>query len=54
MKKLIIIIRRDQIDSKQVNIHDHQIFATYYVNKIKNHDLYEAILHDLFELTQKH
>ncbi len=54
MKKLIIVIRRDQVDSKQVNVFVNQIFATYHVNKIKNHDLYEAIFHDLFELKQKH
>ncbi len=54
MKKLITVIRRDQVDSKQVNVYVSQIFATYHVNKIKNHDLYEAILHDLFELKQKH
>jgi hypothetical protein len=54
MKKLVIIIRRDQIDSKQVNVYVRQIFSTYHVNKIRNHDLYEAILHDLFELKQEH
>ncbi len=54
MKKLIIVIRRNQVDLKQVNVYVNQIFATYHVNKIKNHDLYEAILHDLFELKQKH
>ncbi len=54
MKKLIIVIRRNQVDSKQVNVYVSQIFATYHVNKIKNHDLYETILHDLFELKQKH
>ncbi len=54
MKEFIIIIRRDQIDSKQVNIYVRQIFATYHVNKIRNHDLYKAIFHDLFELKQKH
>jgi hypothetical protein len=26
----------------------------YHVNKIKNHDLYKTIFHDLFELKQKH
>jgi hypothetical protein len=40
MKRLIIVIRRDQVDSKQVNVYVNQIFATYHVNKIKNHDLY--------------
>ncbi len=54
MKKLITVIRRDQVDSKQVNVYVNQIFATYHVNKIKNHDLYEAILHNLFKLKQKH
>jgi hypothetical protein len=54
MKKVIIVIRRDQIDSKQVNIYVRQIFSIYHVNKIKNHDLYEAILHDIFELKQEH
>jgi hypothetical protein len=54
MKKLITVIRRDQVDSKQVNVYVSQIFATYHVNKIRNHDLYEAILLDLFELKQEH
>ncbi len=54
MKKLITVIRRDQVDSKQVNVYVSQIFQMYHVNKIRDHDLYEAILHDLFELKQKH
>ncbi len=54
IKKLIIIIRQDQIDSKLVNIYVRQIFSTYHINKIRNHDLYKTILHDLFELKQKH
>ncbi len=54
MKKLITVIRRDQVDSKQVNVYVSQIFQMYHVNKIKNHDLYDTILHDLFELKQKY
>ncbi len=54
MKKLITVIRRDQVDSKQVNVYVSQIFQMYHVNKIRDRDLYEAILHDLFELKQKH
>jgi hypothetical protein len=54
MKKLITVIRRNQVDSKQVNVYVNHIFATYHVNKIRDHDLYEAILHDLFELKQEH
>ncbi len=52
MKRLIIVIRKDQVDSKQVNVYVSQVFATYQVNKIRNHDLYKAILHDLFELNK--
>jgi hypothetical protein len=54
MQKLIIIIRRDKINSKQVNLYVRQIFQIYNVNKIRNHNLYKAIFHDLFELKQEH
>ncbi len=54
MQKLIIIIRRDKIDSKQVNLYVRQFFQMYHVDKIRNYDLYEAIFHELFELKQKH
>ncbi len=54
IKKLITVIRRNQVDSKQVNVYVNQIFQMYHVNKIRNHDLYETILHDLYEPKQKH
>jgi hypothetical protein len=54
MKKLIIIIRRNRVDSNQINLFVRQIFEMYHENKIRNHNLYQAILHDLFELKQKH
>ncbi len=54
MQNLIIIICWDKIDSKQVNLYVRQIFQMYHVNKIRDHDLYKTILHDLFELKQKH
>ncbi len=50
----VIVIYRDQIDLKQVNIYVREIFSTYHVNKIRNHDLYKTIFHDLFELKQKY
>ncbi len=52
MQQLIIIICRDQIDSKQVNLYVRQIFETYHINKIKDYDLYKVIFLDLFELNK--
>ncbi len=54
MKNLIIIIRRDRVDLSQINLFLRQTFEKYYENKIKNHNLYQAILHNLFELKQEH
>ncbi len=54
MKELIIIIRRNRVDSNPINLFVRQIFETYHENKIRDNNLYQAILHDLFELKQKH
>ncbi len=54
MKELIIIIRRDRVDLNQINLFVRQTFETYHENKIRDHSLYQAIFHDLFDLKQEH
>jgi hypothetical protein len=47
-------IRRNDVDDEVINLYIAQIFDMYQNNRIKDHELYDAMLHDLFDLISNH
>ncbi len=47
-------IRRDDVNNEVINLCVVQMFNMYQNSRIKNHELYDAIFHDFFDLISNH
>jgi hypothetical protein len=47
-------IRRNDVNNEVINLYIAQMFDMYQNNRIKNHELYDTILHDFFDLILNH
>ncbi len=47
-------IRRNDVDDQVIDLYVVHMFDMYQINHIKDHELYNTILHDFFDLISNH